>query len=210
MLTGTNLLVFAGASLALIVIPGPDMIYVLTRGISGGRKVALVSAAGVCIGLCVHSMFAAVGLSEILRQSALAFSVVKYVGAAYLVYLGVRTLLSKKDFQLSNESPPPAPLSRYFLQGVASDLLNPKVALFFLAYLPQFVNPNAGSAALQLLTLGLIFALLALVVVGALGLFSGTVGEWFGSRPRVADGLRWITGSVFVCLGLRLALPGRS
>jgi hypothetical protein len=93
-------LVFVGASLALIVIPGPDMIYVLTRGISGGRKVALVSAAGVCIGLCVHSVLAAVGLSAILWQSALAFTVVKYVGAAYLVYLGIRTLLSKKDFQL--------------------------------------------------------------------------------------------------------------
>ena len=209
MIIGTNLLVFVGVSLALIVIPGPDMIYVLTRGISGGRKVALVSAAGVCIGLCVHSVLAAVGLSAILQQSALAFTVVKYVGVAYLVYLGIRTLLSKKDFQLSDEATPAAPLARYFFQGVASDLLNPKVALFFLAYLPQFVSPTTGSTALQLLTLGLVFALLALMVVGGLGLFSGMVGEWLGSRPRAADGLCWLTGSAFVCLALRLVLPER-
>ena len=209
MVTETNLLLFVGASLALLAVPGPDTIFVLTRGISGGRKVALASAAGVCVGLCLHTVFAAVGLSAVLRESALAFSVVKYAGACYLVYLGVRTFLSKDGFDLSGGAGPPATLPRFFLQGVASDLLNPKVALFFLAYLPQFVSPTAGGAAPQMLLLGSVFALLALVVVGGIALFSGAVGEWLGGRPRFADRLRWFTGGVFVCLGLRLALPDR-
>lgn len=205
----TNLLLFIGASLALLAVPGPDTIFVLTRGISGGRKVALASAAGVCVGLCLHTVFAAVGLSAILRESALAFSVVKYAGACYLVYLGVKTFLSKESLDLSGKTGPTNSLSTFFLQGVASDLLNPKVALFFLAYLPQFVDPTAGNAAPQLLVLGFVFALLALVVVGGIALFSGSVGEWLGGRPRFADRMRWFTGSVFVFLGLRLALPDR-
>ena len=208
-MTETNLLLFVCASLALLAVPGPDTIFVLTRGISGGRKIALTSASGVCVGLCLHTVFAAVGLSAILRESALVFSAVRYAGALYLVYLGVRTFLSTEAIDLSGAPAAPTSLRRYFLQGMASDLLNPKVALFFLAYLPQFVSPTVGGAAPQLLLLGSVFAMLALVVLGGVALFSGVVGEWIGGRPHFADRLRWFTSSAFVCLGLRLALPDR-
>lgn len=207
MLLETNLILFLTASLALIATPGQDNIYILTRGIAQGRRAALVSAWGVCLGLLVHTMFAAVGLSALLTQSAVAFSVVKWAGAAYLVYLGVRTLLSRDSFAPSGEKMPAAGLGKVFWQGVASNVLNPKVALFFLSFLPQFVSADASNA--QFLLFGLLFALLALVVTSAIALFSGALGDWIGSRPAFAGALRWFTGSVLVGLGLRLALTDR-
>ncbi len=207
MLREMNLILFLTASLALIVAPGPDNILVLTRGIAQGRGAALVSAAGASLGLVVHSVFAAVGLSALLQQSATAFLVVKYVGAAYLIYLGIKTLLSRESFVVSGEAVP-ARLRSVFFQGVASNVLNPKVALFFLAFLPQFANP-AGDATTQLLVLGLTFALLTWIIFSVLGYFSGSLGDWLRSRPSFADYLRWLTGSVLIGLGIRLALPER-
>jgi threonine/homoserine/homoserine lactone efflux protein len=202
----TELAVFLAASVALIVVPGPDMIYVITRGVAGGRKTALLSALGVCSGLLIHTVFAAVGLSALLAQSATAFLIVKYAGAAYLVYLGVRTLLDRRGFAGVGE-PAPTSARKVFLQGVASNVLNPKVALFFLAFLPQFVDPASGAAALQLLMLGLIFAALGLLFTSVVAFFSGAIGEKFGRSPRLAAALRWLAGGVLVCLGLRLAVP---
>ena len=199
------MILFLTASLALIVAPGPDNVLVVTRGISQGRAAALVSAAGASVGLVVHSTFAAVGLSALLAQSALAYSVVKYVGAAYLIYLGVKALLHREAFVPSDT--PPVALRRVFFQAVLSNVLNPKVALFFLAFLPQFADPKTG--ALGLLTLGLTFALLTWAVFSLLGYFSGGVGGWLGRKPRFAGALRWLTGGVLIGLGLRLALPER-
>ena len=156
-----NLLLFFTASLALIVAPGPDMLYVLTRGVTQGRPAGLVSAAGVCSGILVHTAFAAVGLSTILAQSAVAFSVVKYVGAAYLVYLGVRTILDREGFAAPGQEAERARLATVFHQGVLSNVLNPKVALFFLAFLPQFVDPRAGSAGFQMLAFGAAFTVVS-------------------------------------------------
>ena len=208
MLQEINLILFLTASLALIIAPGPDNILVLTRGITQGRGAALVSAAGASLGLVVHSVFAAVGLSTLLQQSATAFLVVKYAGAAYLIYLGIRTFLSKDGFVVSREAAP-ARLGSVFFQGVASNVLNPKVALFFLAFLPQFANPAAGDAAPQLLVLGLTFAFLTWLTFSVLGYFSGSLGGWLRSRASFADYLRWLTGSVLIGLGIRLALPER-
>jgi threonine/homoserine/homoserine lactone efflux protein len=210
-LIDAQFLLFLTASLALVVAPGPDSIYVLTRGVGGGRKVGLVSAVGVCSGLLVHTAFAAVGISAVLAQSALAFSVVKYVGAAYLVYLGVRTLLNRGGLDLSR-SPEARDFGMpgVFWQGFAVDVLNPKPALFFLAFLPQFADPAAGSVALQILLLGLVFVGMDLACLASVALFSGAAGEWIKARPRFADGLRWATGCVLVGLGLRLALPERT
>jgi threonine/homoserine/homoserine lactone efflux protein len=206
----TNLTLFIVASLALILTPGQDNIYVITRGIAGGRKVALVSAWGVCCGLVVHTVFAAVGLSAILAQSAVAFSVVKYVGAGYLIYLGVKTLLDRGSFAppegREGESPS---LKKVFLQGVVSNVLNPKVALFFLAFLPQFVDPGAGGGAPQFLALGAMFVLLSLVVTGVIAFFSGSLGGLLRTRPVFSNVLRWLTGCVLVGLGVRLALQRR-
>jgi threonine/homoserine/homoserine lactone efflux protein len=202
----TNLLLFVTASLALIVVPGPDMIYVLTRGVSQGRAAGLVSATGVCSGILVHTAFAAVGLSAILAQSALAFSVVKYAGAAYLFYLGMRTILDREGFA-DPERAGRARLSAVFRQGVLSNVLNPKVALFFVAFLPQFVDPAAGAAGLQMVGFGFAFTLMGLAVLSTVALSSGALGERLRRSPSLAGVLRWLTGSVLVALGLRLAIP---
>ena len=204
----TNLVLFLTASLVVIVAPGPDNILVLTRGVAQGRSAALVSASGASLGLVVHSSFAAVGLSALLAQSAVAFSVVKYVGAAYLIYLGVRALLDRESFAVGRGEGQ-IPLRRVFTQAVTSNVLNPKIAVFFLAYLPQFADPATGGTALQLLALGLAFALLTLAIFSAIAVFSGTIGSWLRTRPRLAGGLGWLTGGVLISLGLRLALQDR-
>jgi len=204
----TNLLLFVTASLALIFVPGPDMFYVLTRGVSQGRAAGLVSAIGVCCGIQVHTAFAAVGLSAILAQSALAFSVVKYAGAAYLFYLGVKTILDRESFA-APERAGQARLQVVFRQGVLSNVLNPKVALFFVAFLPQFVDPAAGTVGLQMLGFGFAFTLMGLAVLSVVALTSGVLGERLRRSPSFAGALRWLTGSVLVALGLRLAVPER-
>ncbi len=139
MLQETNIALYVAASLALIATPGPDMIYVLTRGVAQGRRAALVSACGVCSGLAVHTSFAAIGLSALLARSAVAFSVVKYAGAAYLIYLGLKALLHREGFVLRRGSSPVG-FRSVVVQAVASNVLNPKIAVFFLAYLPQFAG----------------------------------------------------------------------
>jgi threonine/homoserine/homoserine lactone efflux protein len=204
-----NIYLFVAASLAVIVAPGPDNVYVLTRGIAQGREVALASAWGMCSGLLFHTTLAAIGLSAILAQSALAFSVVKYAGAAYLIYLGFRALLSKEEFIPSAEVVPVANLRSFFLRGLTMNLLNPKVAVFFLAFLPQFASPATDGATLRLLALGLVFALLSVVVFSALALFSGILGERLNNNPRLVNALHWMTGCVLIGLGVRLALSGR-
>ncbi len=203
-----SFVLFLVASLVVIVAPGPDNILVLTRGVAQGRGAALVSAAGASLGLVVHSVFAVVGLSALLAQSAVAFSVVKYVGATYLIYLGLRTLLDRECFVLPRGEAP-IRLRKVFAQGVTSNVLNPKIAVFFVAYLPQFAGPATGGTAPQLLALGLTFALLTLAIFGALALFSGTVGSWLRTRPKFAGWLGWLTGGVLISLGLRLALQDR-
>jgi threonine/homoserine/homoserine lactone efflux protein len=211
-LPDTNLALFVAASLAVIVAPGPDNIYVLTRGIAQGRKVALASAWGMCSGLLFHTTLAAVGLSAILARSAGALSLVKFIGAAYLVYLGIRALLRREEFSPSVEKIFTVKLRNFFLQGLTMNLLNPKVAVFFMAFLPQFVSPSvgtAGSAALRLVALGLVFALLSVVIFSAIALFSGVVGDRLSRNPRFATALQWSTAVVLVGLGVRLALSGR-
>jgi threonine/homoserine/homoserine lactone efflux protein len=204
-----DIALFIAASLAVIVAPGPDNIYVLARGIAQGREVALASAWGMCSGLLFHTTLAAIGLSAILARSAVAFSLVKYAGAAYLIYLGVRVLLSKEDFAPPTEEPPTARLRSFFFRGLTMNLLNPKVAVFFLAFLPQFASPTTDGMSLRLIALGLIFALLSVVVFSAIALFSGILGDRLSSNPRFAGALRWLTGFVLVGLGVRLALSGR-
>ena len=203
----TQLLLFLTASLVVIVAPGPDNILVLTRGVTLGRGAAMVSAAGASVGLVCHSVFAAVGLLAVLSQSVVAFSVVKYLGAAYLVYLGVRALLSREGFTMPRGEAPAVGLGSVFAQGVVSNVLNPKIAIFFLAYLPQFAGP--GASGIHLLALGLAFAMLTWVVFSVLGYFSGSLGDRLASRPGYAKALGWFTGGIFVALGLRLAVTER-
>lgn len=155
----------------------------------------------------IHSIFASVELSASLAQSAVTFSVVKYVGATYLNYLGIQALWSREDFAVSHEAAQVG-LKSVFVQGVASNVLNSKVALCFLAFLPQPMNPVAGGAAMQLLALGLTFTLLTWVIFSALGYFSRGLGNWLRSRPGYANALRWLIGGVLVGLGAASGLLG--
>ena len=205
-----NLILFLTASVVVILAPGPDNILVLTRGVTLGRKAALVSAFGASTGLVCHSLFAAAGLSALLQQSAVAYSVVKYVGAAYLIYLGIRALMDRERFALSEDGAPALGLHRVYAQAVASNVFNPKIAVFFLAYLPQFADPTSGGGvALQLLALGLAFAAMTWAIFSVVALLSGALGGWLRSKPRLANGLSWLTGGVLIALGTRLALPER-
>lgn len=209
-----QILLFVAASAALIVHPGPNMLYVLTRAMAGGRRVGLISVAGVGVGQLANTAAAALGLSAVLAQSALAFSVVKWAGACYLVYLGLKTLLGGRAVPDERDgegggSAGTEELARVFRQGALSSVLNPPLALFFLSYLPQFVDRQAGHVAAQLLALGLLYTLLALSIYGAVALCSGTVGGWLRERAWVGVALRWASGCVFVGMGLRLAFSER-
>jgi len=204
----SNLALFFAGSWMLILTPGPDMIYVITRGISQGRKAGMISAVGVTLGILVHTVFAAFGLAIILRTSALAFLAVKFAGAGYLIFLGVKTLLDKSDFKLSRDTPKDG-FRKIFVQGVLSNVLNPKIALFFLAFLPQFVSSGRGSASIQMVYLGLAFALFGLVFLVFLGYFSGGIGLWLSQKQTFTEKIRWFTGSVLIALGIRLAFMER-
>jgi threonine/homoserine/homoserine lactone efflux protein len=203
----STLLVFVGAALALLVIPGPAVLYIVTRGIEQGRTAALVSMLGVQAGALVHVAAAAIGLSALLVQSATAFTVVKYAGALYLVFLGLRKLLGSQRVDPLNARPPRR-LRRLFGEGVVVNVLNPKAALFFFAFLPQFVDPDAGAVGLQIALLGLLFVLIAIVSDGLYALAAGTAGSWVRSSPRFLRAERWVGGSVLVGLGLTTALSG--
>jgi threonine/homoserine/homoserine lactone efflux protein len=205
-----TLAVFAVAALALLLVPGPAVLYVVAQSIQGGRAAGLASVLGLHLGTLVHITAAAIGLSSLLVSSATAFAVVKYAGAAYLVFLGLRRLLALH----ANVSPGRAgdirarPLGRVFVNGAVVNVLNPKTALFFLAFLPQFVDTKAGAVPLQIVALGLVFVALGLVTDSAYALAAGTAGGWLRGRRRAAAARRYVPGTVFVGLGLATALSG--
>jgi threonine/homoserine/homoserine lactone efflux protein len=200
--------VFALAALALIVVPGPAVLYIVAQSIDGGRVAGLVSALGVALGGLVHVAAAAIGLSALLVSSATAFTVVKLAGAAYLIGLGLHTLLRRRDPQ-DTVVPRERRLRRIFSQGVVVNVLNPKTALFFLAFLPQFVDPERGSVALQLLVLGLLFVVLAVCSDSLWALGAGTASERLRVSRRFLALQRYVSGSVFVGLGALTAAARR-
>lgn len=202
-----TLLCFLGASIALTVAPGPDNIFVMTQGIARGRKPAIVTALGMCSGVTVHTTAAAFGISAVFYSSAIAFTVVKSAGAAYLLYLAFRTLKERSAIRLSAADDLPA--AALFRRGFIMNVLNPKVAMFFLAFLPQFVAPAAGRVPLQMLLLGLIFMVQSVVLFCLLGYFAGSIGSFILARPRIARYFDWLTAGVFLSLGVRLALAER-
>lgn len=203
------IIMFAMASLLLLATPGPDLLAVLGRGISQGRKAAMVTVIGYALGDVAHTTFAVVGLSALVRSSAIAFQLVKYLGALYLIYLGVRAIRNKRQFRIVSETQR-IETGVILRQSIISSILNPKTALFFLAFLPQFVDLNAGSTQLQTLVLGVVFMLLGMLAYFPLAYFSGIVGRWIQTRQAIADRVRWITGSIFIGLGIRAALPEKS
>ncbi len=203
-----TLALFAAASLALTLVPGPAVLYVVARGVEGGRSAGLASALGVGIGGLVHASCAAVGLSALLASSATAFSVVKWLGAAYLVWLGLQRLLAREE-EDEPAAVEPARLSRVLLQGALIDVLNPKVALFFLAFLPQFVDPAQGAAWSQILVLGGVFVAVGLCTDGLYALLGGTAGGWLRGRSAgFRKGQRYVSGGVYLALGAATAASG--
>jgi len=203
----STLLAFLGASMALTIAPGPDNIFVMTQGIARGRKPAIVTALGMCSGVSVHTAAAAFGISAVFYSSAIAFTVVKWAGAAYLLYLAFRTLKERSAIRLQAAEELPA--AALFRRGFIMNVLNPKVAMFFLAFLPQFVSPRAGHVPLQMLVLGFIFMAQAVVIFCLIGYFAGSIGSFILARPRVARYFDWLTAGVFASLGVRLALAER-
>jgi threonine/homoserine/homoserine lactone efflux protein len=203
-----SLLLFAGAGLVLNVTPGPDLLYILGRSVSQGRSAGVLSALGVAAGCLVHVLGAALGLSALVLAVPLAYDLVRWAGAAYLVVLGVKALRSGGG-GLDVKALAPVPPLRVFLQGALTNVLNPKVALFFLAFLPQFADPARGPLAPQLLLLGAIFTVNGALVCVAFALCASQVGAWLRARYGISRLLDRVTGSVFVALGLRLALLGR-
>jgi threonine/homoserine/homoserine lactone efflux protein len=199
---------FVGVSWALIIAPGPDMLYVITRGMAHGRKAGMVSAIGVVCGILIHTTAAALGLTLILQTSAFAFLVVKLIGATYLIYLGITAWRDKSLFRLEINAPS-ARSGALFWQGVLSNVLNPKIAIFFLAFLPQFVDKGSPSITLQLVLLGITFACFGLCFLLAVGYFSGTIGGWLTYRPGYAQFFQRLAGGILFSLGIRLAFTER-
>lgn len=200
---------FVLASLALLVVPGPAVLYIVARSMHQGRVAGIASVAGVQVGAFVHITAAAFGLSALLLSSALAFDAVKYLGAGYLVLLGLRKLVARADADVPGEAGMPAePLPRIFVQGVVVNALNPKTALFFVAFLPQFVDPARGGVALQILFLGMLFIALAILSDGAYALLAGSLGQWLRRSPQLWNGQRLLAGTVYIGLGVGAALTG--
>ena len=204
---GGTLAVFAAASLALAVVPGPAVLYIVAQSVQGGRRAGVVSAFGVSTGGMFHVAAAVVGLSAVLAASAEAFTVVKLVGAAYLVYLGIRTLLSRDDRIAGRDAEPT--LASTYRRGVIVNILNPKTALFFLAFLPQFVDPD-GSTRGQLAVLGLLFVAIALTTDLVWALVAGTAGAVLKRSRTFLRLQRYVSGTIFVGLGALAATTGRS
>lgn len=200
----TRLALFTGAALLLLLTPGPAVLYIVTRSASQGVRAGLVSVAAVELGNAVHAVVAALGLSAVLASSALAFTAVKLLGAGYLLWLGLRKLLLRPGDEAPE--PPPRALRAVFRDGLVVAVLNPKTALFFLAFLPQFVDPRRGAASLQMLLLGAVFVAMGTVSDGAYALLAGTAGRWLRGHPRAVRGERWVTGAVYLGLGAVAAL----
>ena len=204
--SGSTLAVFALASFALIVVPGPSVLYIVGASISQGRRAGLTSMLGVQTGGLVHVFAAAIGVSALIASSAEAFSVVKFAGAAYLVYLGIQRIrhAGEDDMQATE----PRSHAHLFRQGVVVNILNPKVAIFFVAFLPQFIDPAAGTPGLQIVALGLVFLAIAMVSDGTYALLAGTAAEHLRGNFKSRQRLDRFSGTIFIGLGAVAALTG--
>ena len=209
MISLDDFLLFAFASLVLNITPGNDMLYVATRSASQGVKAGIVSSLGIAGGCIVHLLAAVIGLSAIIANSAIAFNIIKYIGAAYLVYLGIKSFLGKQNKFSLNDKIEKKPLPKLFWQGVFTNVLNPKVALFFLAFLPQFIHPEKGNTALQILLLGLWFNFSGTIINIIVAMLFGKLGNWLADKQSFIKWQNKITGFLLVGLGIKVALSSR-
>ncbi len=204
MLTSAQFFGFLAAAILITLCPGPDNLMVLGMGISRGRRYGVAFGLGCGLGCVSHTLLAALGVSALIAASPVAFTLLKVCGGLYLIWLGIQALRSKGGAQIGPVSGEQQALSRLFFKGVFANAINPKVVLFFLSFLPQFVITTNGHVSLQIALLGLTFTLQAALLFGLLGLFSGAVGQWLAKRPGVGRWLDRVAGTVFVALGLRL------
>jgi threonine/homoserine/homoserine lactone efflux protein len=208
--TASTLAVFALAAVALAVVPGPAVAYIVTQSVDKGRRAGLASALGVASGGIVHVAAATIGLSALIASSATAFTAVKLVGAAYLIVVGIRRILSRDDDGTAGTAAAPASLRRLYLQGAVVNILNPKTALFFLAFLPQFVDADRGSVSAQVALLGLIFAAIALASDASYALLADAFAGRIRRTGAAARLQRFVTGGIFVALGVSAAAARRA
>ncbi|RKS06639.1 threonine/homoserine/homoserine lactone efflux protein [Nocardiopsis sp. Huas11] len=203
-----TLLTFAAASVVLVVIPGPSVLFVVSRAIAHGRGTAVLSVLGNATGAFVLVLAAAFGVGALVAAFAPLFTVIKLAGAAYLVHLGVRTIRHRKELAASLGAAPTGPGSRAFWDGLVVGVTNPKTLVFFVAALPQFADPALGTVPVQLVVLGLVFLVVAVVSDTAYGLLAGTVREWFLRRPRRMEVTGTVSGTLMIGLGAQFALSG--
>jgi threonine/homoserine/homoserine lactone efflux protein len=202
------LALYAATAVLVLLIPGPAVLYIVSQSVRQGRRAGIASVLGIHAGTLVQVVFAVLGGSYLLLSSALTYSLVKYLGAAYLVYLGVRKLLGRDEpAVISTEASPRSP-ARLFFQGVLVNVLNPKLALFFFAFLPQFVDPSRGAVPAQVATFGIVFVLLGLCTDGTYAMVAGTVGPWLRGHARLLRGERYVVGTTFIGLGVAAAFSG--
>ena len=207
MLDVSHIGIFVAAAIALLLTPGPAVLYIVTRSVEQGRAAGLISVAGICSGTLVHVVAATLGLSALLVSSARAFTIVRYAGAAYLIVLGIQTL-ARRQPDAAGIAIERAALRRVFAQGVIVNVLNPHTALFFFAFLPQFVNPSRGHVAVQMLALGLLFVGLSATTDSGWAIAAGTAGDWIRRHPRFTAGQRYVAGGALIGLGAATAIAG--
>ncbi len=198
---------FLLAALGLLFIPGPAILFIMTRSADQGRRVGAISSLGISAADLIHTTATAFGLSTLLMTSALAFSIVKYLGAAYLIYLGIRTLLRRGESHTTARNEPQT-FPRMLMQGMMVELFNPKTALFFLAFLPQFVDPTRGAVILQFLLLGSLYTVLGFCSLTLYGFVAGTTATLLKGSKRFQRIQRYVTGSIYIALGLTAAFAG--
>lgn len=207
MFESSQLYLFLIASLALLLTPGPAVLYIVARSINQGRMAGIVSVLGVETANLFHASAAALGLSAILLSSALAFDIVKYLGAAYLIYLGIRKIIAREDVA-KVEAGKQESLSRVYSQGFVVNLFNPKTALFFFAFLPQFVNTSNGNITLQVFLLGMMFVLMGVITDGAYAIISSSIASQLNANQNFARNQRYFTGLIYIGLGVVTAFTG--
>lgn len=204
-----SLLLFITSSILLILAPGPDIIFAITQGITNGRKAGLFTALGLSLGNSVHTLAAACGLSIIFKTSAVAFVLFKTLGAIYLFYLAYKAFKHRNDALAVNTDHVKVKHRALLLRGFLMNILNPKVALFFLAFLPQFANHQYGNVAWQMILLGFIFMLLVAVIFGLCGYFAGSFGDWILKKPGFTKVMNIVSATIFCGLGLKLLTSSR-
>lgn len=202
-------LLFILTSIIIILTPGQDMILVMSQSISHGKKAGIITALGVSGGLLGHTLLTIVGLGSLLMASNWLFDVIKFIGAAYLIYIGYQLLVSKSP-KLAIKTLPKVSYKKMFIQGAITNIMNPKITIFYFSYLPQFVTLNTGTESLQLFILGITFAILTFFIKAPIGFISGTLSFWIQARPIVLKYINKTSGVILIGLGLKLAMEQKA